>query len=71
MPLIKGPKAKTKEGISENIRREVHSGKSQKQAVAIALSLARRAGAKLPKKKAVTASGRSKTLPSRASRDNS
>ena len=51
MPLIKGAKAKSKEGISENIRREMHSGKPQKQAVAIALSEAREAGAKIPKKK--------------------
>lgn len=42
MPLIKGSKAASREGISENIRREVHAGKPQKQAVAIALSEARR-----------------------------
>ncbi len=42
MPLIKGKKATTKKGISENIRREVHAGKPQKQAVAIAMSEARR-----------------------------
>lgn len=41
MPLIKGPKAKTKEGFSENVRREVDAGKPQKQAVAIAYSEAR------------------------------
>lgn len=50
MPLVKGKKAKSKVGISENIRREVHAGKPQKQAVAIALSEARRAGARIPKK---------------------
>lgn len=50
MPLIKGPKAKSKAGISENIKREIRAGKSQKQAVAIALSQARKAGAKIPKK---------------------
>lgn len=38
MPLVKGKKAKTKEGFSENIRREMDSGKPQKQAVAIAYS---------------------------------
>ncbi len=38
MPLIKGAKAKTKKGISENIRKEMKSGTPQKQAVAIALS---------------------------------
>ena len=41
MPLVKGEKAKTKKGFSENIRREINSGKPQKQAVAIAFSEAR------------------------------
>jgi hypothetical protein len=40
MPLIKGAKAKTKKGISSNIRREVKAGRSQKQAIAIAMSAA-------------------------------
>lgn len=40
MPLIKGQKAKSKKGVSTNIRREVEAGKPQKQAVAIAMSLA-------------------------------
>jgi len=52
MPLIKGRKAKTRKGISDNIRREMHAGKEQKQSIAIALSIARKAGAKLPRKKA-------------------
>lgn len=52
MPLVKGSAAKTKKGISENIKREMHAGKPQKQAVAIALSEARRSGAKIPKKTA-------------------
>jgi hypothetical protein len=38
MPLIEGKKAKTKEGFSENVRREIEAGKPQKQAVAIAYS---------------------------------
>ena len=50
MPLVKGAKAKSKKGISENIKREVHAGKKQKQAVAIAFSQARRSGANIPKK---------------------
>jgi len=54
MPLVKGKKAKSKKGISENIRREKHAHPEMaiKQAVAIAYSQARNAGAKLPKKKA-------------------
>jgi hypothetical protein len=50
MPLLKGSKAKSRKGISENIRREIRAGKDPKQAVAIALSQARKAGAKIPKK---------------------
>jgi len=49
MPLIK---SKSKKAVGENIRREKEAGKSQKQAVAIALSVARKAGANIPKKKA-------------------
>jgi len=48
MPLIKGKKAKTKKGISENIRREMHAGKPQPQAVAIAMN---KAGKSKKKKK--------------------
>lgn len=48
MPLVKGQKAKTKKGFSENIRREMRrSGYPQKQAVAIAYS---EAGEKRKKK---------------------
>lgn len=38
MPLVKGKKAKTRKGFSENVKREMEAGKPQKQAVAIAYS---------------------------------
>ena len=38
MPLIKGKAAKTKKGFSTNVKREMDSGKSQAQSVAIAYS---------------------------------
>lgn len=52
MPLVKGSKAKSKKGISENIRREkeAHPEMPVKQAAAIAYSTARKAGAKIPHK---------------------
>lgn len=40
MPLLKGQKAKTKSGISKNIKTEVKAGRPVKQAVAIAMSVA-------------------------------
>lgn len=42
MPLLKGMKAKTKKGFSENIKREMKAGKPEKQAVAIAYSEAKK-----------------------------
>lgn len=48
MPLIK---SKSKKAIGENIKREESAGKPKNQAVAIALDVARKAGAKIPKKK--------------------
>ena len=48
MPLDKG---KSKAAVSRNIKTEMEAGKPQKQAIAIALSEARRHGAKIPKKK--------------------
>lgn len=38
MPLVKGAKARTKKGFSSNVKKEMESGKSQKQSVAIAYS---------------------------------
>jgi hypothetical protein len=46
-PLLKGKKAKTKAGISENIRREMKAGRPQAQSVAIAMRVA---GKPKPKK---------------------
>jgi hypothetical protein len=40
MPLIKGS---SRASISANIRREMEAGKPQKQAIAIALNIARKA----------------------------
>jgi hypothetical protein len=48
MPLKSG---KSKKVVSDNIRTEISAGKPQKQAVAIALSTARKKSAKPPKKK--------------------
>ncbi len=48
MPL---EKSKSKKAIGHNIKAEEEAGKPKKQAIAIALDVARRAGAKIPKKK--------------------
>lgn len=48
MPLKKG---KSKKVISENIREMRASGHPEAQAVAVALSNARKSGSKIPKKK--------------------
>lgn len=47
MPLKKGTSQKT---ISKNIKTEMDYGRPQKQAVAISLNVARKSGAKIPKK---------------------
>lgn len=47
MPL---EKSASKKAIGHNIATEEKSGKPKKQAVAIALNVARKAGAKIPKK---------------------
>lgn len=48
MPLKRGTSRKA---ISQNIKTEMAHGKSQKQSVAIALNVARKSGAKIPKNK--------------------
>lgn len=48
MPLVKG---KSQKAIKQNIETEMKvGGKPQKQVVAIALNVARKAGAKIPRK---------------------
>lgn len=51
MPLIRGKKAWTREGISRNISQLCKDGYEQKQAIAIALDIAKREKAKSRKKK--------------------
>lgn len=40
MPLKRGNKARSRKGISSNIRTEIKSGRPRKQAIAIAMRLA-------------------------------
>lgn len=47
MPLIKSG---SKKAVSKNIKTEIAAGKPQKQAVAIALNVARKSGTKTPLK---------------------
>lgn len=47
MPL---EKSASKKAIGRNIKREEAAGRPKKQALAIALNTARKAGAKIPKK---------------------
>jgi hypothetical protein len=42
MTLVKGVKAKTPKGISENVKREVEAGKPKNQAIAIAFNQAKK-----------------------------
>lgn len=53
MPLVKGNKARSKKGFSENVRREYKDGKPLKQSVAIAYSEARRSKKKKPHEEAM------------------
>jgi hypothetical protein len=50
MPLIKSA---SKKAISENIKTEMKSNRPQKQAIAIALETARKAGGNIPKPKTI------------------
>ena len=49
MPMVKGKAAKSRKGFSKNVQTEMHAGKPQKAAVAIAYSEARK-GKKAAKK---------------------
>lgn len=42
MPLMKGEKAKTKKGMSQNIKTEMEAGKPKNQAIAIAFNQAKK-----------------------------
>lgn len=47
MPLVKSA---SKKAIGKNIKAEENAGKPKAQSIAIALDVARKAGAKIPKK---------------------
>jgi len=49
MPLVKGKAARSKKGFSENIKKEMKAGKPQKQAIAIAYSVAKESKKKTKK----------------------
>lgn len=51
MPLVKGAAARSKKGFGDNIKKEMEAGKPQKQAVAIAYSVADKSKKKKTKKK--------------------
>lgn len=63
MPLVKG---NSRKAISENIRRLIHEGYPQKQAIAIAYSVARRTGRK--QRKSTKKRGRKTRTPKRRTR---
>ena len=57
MPMVKGYSPKS---VSKNVSREMKAGKPQKQAVAIALSVARKAAVKAGKPSKAKAASKSK-----------
>lgn len=57
MPLLKG-----KKNIGKNIETEMAHGKPRAQSIAIALDVARRSGANIPKKKKRFARGLAKAI---------
>lgn len=69
MPLVQG---KTKADISRNIEVEIASGKKKDQAVAIALDVARKSGAKIKKKsskKGIRSMAKKKPVPKKGHKE--